>query len=113
VVTLRTGNQRGLARTGRIYLPVPHLAPDVETGHLSPSQTASAATWAGGLISALNAAPGVGDVVVCSAVGTGAIRRVTSVDVGSVIDTMRSRRGALKEARSAGPVTVSTGTGDF
>lgn len=115
VVTLRTAAARGLASKGRIFLPspsIPHTGSDVT---IAANHTETVAVWAQSLINGINEVPDVGGVIVASKVRTGAMRAVTSIDVGSVFDTMRSRRAKLLEARHALPVTgdLDGGGGDF
>lgn len=107
VVTLETGFSRGLAHRGRIYLPSPTGVLSQVTGALESTWSQLAATWAAGLIDLINGHPGFGTVMVASsgstkpgAPDTGAERLVTGVSCGSVLDTMRSRRSSMREARA-------------
>ena len=105
-ITLRTGKSRGLARAGRFYLPAPSFATDNNTGQLSTTDALRVANcwgaWLDGL--AITVGPlnvGLQAVVMSkgrgSGSGPGAMNRVNAVEVGRVIDTMRSRRRAIKE----------------
>lgn len=95
-VTLRTGARRGLAASGRYYLPSPILAL-AATGVLDAADVLgvrdSSVTW----LNEVNAALPGWDVGVVSDVGVGAQRAVTGVQVGRVYDTIRSRRTSLRE----------------
>jgi hypothetical protein len=107
-VTLRTGRARGRGSRGRFYPPYPPVAVAVaeETGQITAAAAQTLGTAAVALIQALNNAtsetnPDVGGlrVVVASDLGTGVFEPVTGVEVGRVVDTMRSRRTSLKEDR--------------
>lgn len=113
VITLETALSRGLANKGRIYLPDPRGALSGPGRTLDAAATATAADWAANLMTALNTVGGLGDVSVASSVRTGAEESVTRISVGSVIDTMRSRRGKLLEVRSSDTVTTGGSGGSF
>lgn len=118
VATLKTNFERGLAHRGRMYLPP-------ATGFINPgvdgrATAASAQRIAGSvstLINGVNAAfaswtggPVGGRVAVISNKGAGAWHLVTSVEVGRVLDTMRSRRSSLDEDYQPSLITI-TGPG--
>jgi len=107
VATLETGQSRGLAHRGRIFLPAPRASVGAD-GRISAGDANSYATSIAGLISALNAIETYGLTVVMSNVREGSTRPVTGVSVGRTLDTMRSRRTSLIEERSA-PVAVAPG----
>lgn len=101
VVTLGTGVSRGLASRGRIFIPSPMAAMNTATGTLDTAMAVTHAGLAKTLIDNLNAvAPGA-RVIIASDVREGAQQNVTTVEVGRVLDTMRSRRAQLGEARSS------------
>lgn len=101
-ITLRTAKMRGRAHAGRFY--VPHLSgPLGADGRLSAPAAANIATAATKFLNDLNTAlAGIGRVAVLSDVGTGAVNDVTNVEIGRVLDTMRSRRRSLDEDRQIG-----------
>lgn len=118
VATLETSVSRGLAAKGRMFLPSPRFAGVQGDFTLAPADVASAAAWVRDLLDAINTTASVGDVVVMSKGGVdrdgtpraGVSRPVTGVNVGSVLDTMRSRRGKLVETRQS-EALVNPGTG--
>lgn len=97
VTTLLTGTARGLAARGRMFWPVPGFGVSATTGVISPTDQGYALTAVKDFIEAINAVNANSQVAVMSKVRTGAIHLVTSVAVGRVLDTMRSRRQSLKE----------------
>lgn len=100
-VTLRTAVNRGLASRGRFYVPVPGWGPTTD-GRLS-AETANFYTVAATeLLNDLNAALPLYRVGVVSDRGAGASRPVTYVEVGRVLDTIRSRRTSMPEDHVAG-----------
>lgn len=101
-ITLRTDIKRGRAHSGRFYIP--RLGgPVANTGFIPAAQVTGLVTASTALLNSLNAAvPGYA-VAVMSDIGTGARRFVRNVEVGQVVDTIRSRRTSLDEARVAGP----------
>lgn len=101
-ITLRTAKMRGRAHAGRFYIP--RLAGAIGTdGRLAAAQAGTIVTAATTFLNDLNAAlDGVARVAVLSDVGTGAVNDVTHVEVGRVLDTMRSRRRSLDEERQIG-----------
>lgn len=106
-VSLVTGAKRGLASKGRFYIPVPigTLGTD---GLLPAATSASVASQAATLINAIHAGVG-GDwrVGVVSDVGAGAQREVTSLRVGRVLDTIRSRRTSLPESYQVNATAIT------
>jgi hypothetical protein len=100
VATLETGNLRGLAHRGRMFLPCPTAAVSND-GRIPAAAAQAAATKVASLITALNADPSYGETRIYSNVREGASRLVTGVTVGRVLDTMRSRRTSLPEERTA------------
>lgn len=101
-VTLRTAQRRGRASSGRFYIP--KLGGAIGTdGRLAAAQALQVATVATTFLNDLNTAlDGIGRVAVASDIGTGAINPVTHVEVGRVLDTIRSRRRSLDEERQIG-----------
>lgn len=101
-ITLRTAKTRGRAHAGRFYIP--RIAGAIGTdGRLSAAQAAQIGTVATTFLNSLNTAlNGIARVAVLSDVGTGAVNDVTHVEVGRVLDTMRSRRRSLDEERQIG-----------
>ncbi len=102
-VSLRTDATRGLASRGRFYPPALAAAIDANTGALVGSTPLDMATAAATMLTAINRAPGY-RVIVASDIREGALRPVTRVEVGNVVDTQRRRRSALAEAYSPAPV---------
>jgi hypothetical protein len=112
-ITLRTDSRRGLASHGRFFVPT--AVPTIDqNGYVTGSFQNIWATAAVNLIKALNNdvgpdAPGTPDVCVVSRGknlgnnnwGEGKWNRVTSVEVGNVLDTQRRRRRSLREVRYA------------
>ena len=101
-ITLRTAKMRGRAHVGRFYIPRLAGAIGVD-GRLSSGQAETIAGVATTFLNSLNTAmAGIGRVAVMSDVGTGNENLVTHVEVGRVLDTMRSRRRSLEEERVIG-----------
>jgi hypothetical protein len=106
-VSWLTDRTRGLANKGRIYIPMPALTPD-GSGQVGPALRQNIAdNWAG-LLNQFNNEPGIDTSTltasVVSGVRDGAKEQIRSVRVGSVLDTMRSRRNALVETYTTAPV---------
>lgn len=101
-ITLRTAKTRGRAHAGRFYIP--RIAGAIDSdGRLSAALAAQTAGIATTFLDSLNTAlEGIARVAVLSDVGLGAVNDVTHVEVGRVLDTMRSRRRSLDEDRQAG-----------
>lgn len=100
VATLETGVTRGLAHRGRMFLPAPLGIPGAD-GRLPAGSASAVATSLADLFTTLNGLPEFGTAVVMSDVREGAVRPITGVSVGRVMDTMRSRRAQLSEERPA------------
>lgn len=100
-VTLRTAAKRGLANSGRFYIPCLKSMP-LAGGQIAIGNADSIADQVTVLLNSLNAALDPWRVSVLSDVRDGAARPVTHVEVGRVIDTMRSRRASIPEAYVAG-----------
>lgn len=113
VATLRTSKMRGLAKQGRIYLPSPKYSLQGADKTLSAANALEAATWVATLIHNLNQVDGVGTCYVMSAVREGAREAVRRVEVGTALDTMRSRRGKIIEQRSGFDVSGVASGVDF
>lgn len=96
-VTLNTDARRGLASRGRFYLPGPSVPLD-QNGQIPLATANVIRDRAVAMLDAINrAVPGY-QVVIASDVGQGAFRRVESVRVGRVLDTIRSRRNKFAES---------------
>lgn len=95
-VTLRTDVRRGPASRGRFYIPYPGQ-PIGGDGLISAAVQDTAAGYCKTLLDQLNAAGGW-DVCVASDVGTGAFRRVMTVELGRRFDVIRSRGASLPES---------------
>lgn len=99
-VTLTTNKSRGRASKGRLFLPT--LTGSVtQSGQLATPARDEVATAAATYLNALNNWPGV-DLPWDSAVHIwssvdGSLEKVTGIEVGSVVDTQRSRRNAISE----------------
>lgn len=115
VVTLRTAVERGRANRGRMYLPpASGFANPSSDGRAVAADALRIANGVATLINSLRAAyvaqygPGAntGVVSVMSNIGAGAQQRVTRVEVGRVIDTMRSRRSSLLEDRQQNTTAI-------
>lgn len=98
-VTLDTGTGRGLARQGRIFVPSPTMNVAAD-GRFLVNTATNSATLAAAFINRINAVDPPRRVVVASSVREGAIRPVTAVAVGRVLDTIRTRRRSLEEERA-------------
>ena len=105
VVSLDTAIRRGRAHAGRFYLPLPG-SPLLSSGTLSAADQLSYVTQATSFVEQLNDAMQPWQVGVVSDIGPGAQQRVTSLRVGRVLDTMRSRRRSLDEAYVQGEDVV-------
>jgi hypothetical protein len=105
-VTWTTDFSRGRGSKGRIFLPAPCVDINNE-GQITASERDGIAVSLSTMISAFNAVnPVPGDAmraVVASGVN-GALNPIKGVSVGSVPDTMRSRRNKLIESRFLAPV---------
>lgn len=101
-VTLRTAVRRGLAKSGRFYLPHLSYGPSSD-GRMLAGQAENIATATTTFLQAINPALGGNWApAVTSDVREGAIRKVTHCEVGRVLDTIRSRRSSLEEDYQVG-----------
>jgi hypothetical protein len=104
-VTLRSNVNTPRTR-GRFFLPMVALNPSVTDGLIAEQAATEVASAVESLITNVNNQPGFdqnGDqVIVASTFGTNSV--VTSVSVGRVIDTIRSRRNALQESYVSRPI---------
>lgn len=102
VASLKTANAGRTAR-GRMYLPAPNTSQLTESARLGPTQVAA---YVDAMQTYLSGATtnGLGTVV-ASAVLFGALRPVTDVRVGDVMDTQRRRRDELLEVYTTRAVT--------
>lgn len=116
--TLRTAKARGRGSRGRFYSPYPTGAGSVGAvdGRLAANIAKIYADAAATLINDLNAvdvndSPAAGmRVIVASDAGPGAFEPVTAVEVGRVVDTMRSRRSSLDEDYQPGLAIAGAST---
>lgn len=111
VTTLETGAARGLAHRGRLFWPCPSVAIGAD-GVVTQADALVGANLMAGLVNSLNAVrPGARVHVYSSgseAKGLpGTARAVTGVTVGRVLDTVRTRRRQLAEARVTATTTVT------
>lgn len=103
-VSLLTDAKRGPASRGRFYPPPTRACTsvDYQTGHITKSNLDAMVAPTAQFIRDLNNWPGVdgagAEVVVLGA--GGAMRSVEKIAIGSVPDTQRRRRNALKETYS-------------
>lgn len=101
-VTLET-DRRGPTGRGRIFLPMPTIATTAATMLLDLADIEGVRDRTATLIESINNAPGLDlttlQVVVASTKGYNT--PVTGVSVGRVLDTIRSRRRSVPEARTA------------
>jgi hypothetical protein len=105
-VTLRTAQNTPRTR-GRFFLPLPTCAVGGSTGLVDAGQATGLAERTATLIDNLNNQPGFdqGEDRVVVASTFGANTPVTSVSVGRVLDTITSRRNALRESYVSHDVT--------
>lgn len=110
-ITLRTDAQRGRAARGRFYVPT--LARAVsQDGRITVAQATDAVAVSTTFLNALNAALPGWSAAVVSDIGAGTFREVKYLEVGRVLDTIRSRRTSLDEDRQTGAdLTGWTGGG--
>ena len=108
VVSLLTATKRGLANRGRIYLP----SGFADVGSNGKLTTANQTAIANRFVTFINAVNGVGTstgayTVACiaSGVGAGAMRNITSIEVGNLMDSQRRRRNRLTEIYVAADLT--------
>ena len=98
-VTLRTAIERGRGSKGRVYPPGGNWSNGVNAdGRASTTQATGQANGMKALINPLNTLYSlIGRVGVASNAGAGRFEHVTHLDVGRVMDTIRSRRSSLVE----------------
>ena len=111
-ITLRTFQQRGLAHSGRFYVPMGNTGDvDAATGQIGVSTANYARDATATLLNAINDNPGldtkqIAVAVVSKVASPGQYQLVTGVQVGRVPDTQRRRRNALPEDyTTVAPVT--------
>lgn len=95
-------DRRGPTGRGRIYVPNPTINVGA-TGRITAANATAAVTAAANFLNALNGIQNLGSVCIASSKGYNSL--VTSVRVGDVLDTIRSRRNQISEVYSAS-VTV-------
>ena len=102
-VTWLTDFARGRGSKGRIYSPAPRITMGTEGQIDSVVCTNMASSYATFIkdLKAVNTLPGDSLRPVVASGINGALNPITKVSVGSVPDTMRSRRNALVESRSS------------
>ena len=105
VVSLGTDVARGRAHAGRFYIPSPGASMETN-GMIGPGWQGVVAAAAATMINAINATESVLRVGIVSNLGIGAEHPVTSVRVGRVLDTLRSRRTSLDEGYTV-PIGVT------
>lgn len=97
-VSLTTGFSRGPAHRGRFYLPLPAVTVDAD-GRISAVMAGIYDTAATALLADVNAISASWKMAVFSRkLGSPAVRNVTGIEVGRVLDTQRRRRRSLVEA---------------
>ena len=110
-ISLTTGYSRGPAHRGRFYLPIPAFTTDPVTGGIDPSYATAVRNSTKTFIEAVADWPGIDvpgsptPIVMSRGRGAtatlparaGSVRMITGCAVGTVIDTQRRRRKALKE----------------
>lgn len=106
-ITTLAPNAIGHAKRGRFYLPLPNqpVQPD---GHILPEAAEAVAIETAAFLSALNDELNPGALLsIMSDVGAGTTRGITAVRVGTVLDTIRSRRDNLAENYTANKAVTS------
>lgn len=102
VVTLRTALS-GASFRGRVYMP-PMVTTTIDTnGYLGPPQPVTLASAVANYLHGVNAGSVTWEACVYSRKNS-SMSVITSVDVGTVIDTQRNRRSDLIETRSSAAV---------
>lgn len=106
-VSLNTA-RRGASGRGRFYLPCPTVPFGTAQGQFDSAQVLAVAQSVATFLTAVNDQPGLEGIApkVTVASSLGFNSDVTSVRVGSVPDTIRSRRRQLLEAYSANQAVV-------
>lgn len=105
VITLRTAAKRGHAHAGRMFLPVPSRAIGTD-GRLSTADRDLYVESMKDLYDNINAYDSAQHLAIMSKLGAGMTRRVTRVECGRVLDTMRSRRTKLSEEHAGQDLTT-------
>lgn len=110
VISLRTTLQRGRASNGRAYWPALGRSLDATTGGLQAVSRDAMATAAATLLSAINAAaesqmPATMGVWVMSNLDAGLSAPVTSIRVGSKVDSQERREKSIEEQYTSENVT--------
>lgn len=96
-ISLVTGFSRGPAHRGRFYIPVPAVPVEATTGLIAAATATTIKGAAQTFVDALNAIPNSYVAVMSRKFGSPAVRPVTGVEVGRVLDTQRRRRRSLAE----------------
>jgi hypothetical protein len=103
-ISFMTPVSRGLAKSGRVFLPMPATGPTSGTMRLDSAYRSALATNWGNFLHSLADLPGIDlsalKPSVVSGVREGARQPITGVRVGDVYDTVRSRRNAIQEGYS-------------
>lgn len=99
VASLTTGTRRGNATHGRMYLPLTGIIINANDFTISVAERQAVAQAVVGLLDdSLGAIADVSlDPVVMSNIGSGTTRTITTVAVGSILDTQRRRRNRFTE----------------
>lgn len=97
-----TDRARGPGSRGRIYVPMPAVTVAAADARIPTATCATLATNWANLLEKWNdwaGAPDPTEMIACvvSNVGSGVKEPIRTVRVGNVVDTMRSRRNALRE----------------
>jgi hypothetical protein len=102
-VSFSGNTPRGRASKGRIYLPPQNFA-ITNDGRISVAAAdafeAPIVTW----LTALKGTAQVGEILIMSKLDAGKTTVINKVSIGRVVDTMRSRRRSLLEARTPVPL---------
>lgn len=107
-VTLRSDRSRGLANSGRFFLPACGALVHPGTGLIEAQDAQTVADAATTMLSALNDLDGSWMVGIASDTRLGAFQPITRVEVGRVLDTIRSRRRSFPESYVASVAAVDT-----
>lgn len=103
VVTLRTPFS-GASFRGRVYMPPMHTGTISTLGYLDTTPRSELVSGVSNYLNSVNAGTTDWSVAVYSRKNS-AMTPVTSIDVGTVIDTIRARRGGLVESRLSSAIT--------
>lgn len=111
VLSLLTGTKRGLARRGRIYLPAGFAPPAVATGRVAPADVTAVVTKSQTYLRAINAIASANNrplnLVIASDVREGALRAVTGLEIGNLVDNQARRRNRLQEVYVEAPLATT------